>query len=69
MASSSKGVHFGEKTITATSNVGDNDESDNDKSDEYFEIFMSEAESYATSDEENAKLLQIALEGAYPVKR
>ena len=45
MASSSKGVHFGEKTIAAASDVGNDDESD-----EYFNIFMSEAESSATSD-------------------
>ena len=62
MASSSKTVRFGEEIIVAASDIGDNDE-DNDES-EYFEIFTSEAESYGTSDEES-ELLQMALEGAY----
>ena len=61
MASSSKGVKFGTEFIIGTGKVGDNAESDED----CCEIFKSEAESFATSDEEDAELLQMALEGAY----
>ena len=68
MALLSKGVKFGAKIIIPTGEVGDTAESDED----YYEIFTSEAESFATSDEEDAELLQMALEGAYtssPFKR
>ena len=68
MASPPKGVKFGAEIIIATGEGGDNTESDGD----YCGIFTSEAESFSTSDEEDAELLQIALEGAYicsPFKR
>ena len=52
----SKGVKFGAKIIIPTGEVGDTAESDED----YYEIFTSEAESFATSDEEDAELLQMA---------
>ena len=66
MASSSKTVRFGENIIEMSSH--DTQESD----EEYYEIFTSEAESFATSDEDDAEILQMALEGAYtcsPCKR
>lgn len=65
MASPSKGVKFGAKiVVTADGNV---ESDDVDIDEEYCEIFTSEgeAESFATSDEEDAELLQMALEGAY----
>ena len=68
MASSSKGVKFGAEIIIPNGEVGDTVESDEG----YYEIFTSEAESFATSDEEDTELLQMALEGAYtcsPFKR
>ena len=53
MASSSKGVKFGAEIIFGTGDGGDNAESDED----FCEILTSEAESFATSDEEDAELL------------
>ena len=69
MASSSKTVQFGENIIDISKEAG-GDTQESDK--EYCEIFTSEAESFATSDEDDAEILQMALEGAYtcsPCKR
>ena len=68
MVSSSKGVKFGAEIIIGTGDGDDNAESD----EEFCEILTNEVESFATSDEEDTELLQMALEGAYtcsPFKR
>ena len=60
-----KRVAFAEDApqCSAIEESDDTDISDSD--DDFFEITTSEAESLATSDEEDAELLQVALESAY----
>ena len=63
-ASGTKHVTFAEG-VAQSSAIVEPDNTDIESDDDFVEITTSEAESLATSDEEGAEILQVALESAY----